>query len=134
MSDCTKTKFANERFALEWIEKLKKTSVRKVKPVRTYMCQYCGSWHLTSKVENVVTQAEAYKIKLKELEALIAAQKEEIESLKVTHKNYTKKVNFALNVSNKQLTIGAGHKKQSEQSAFLFGANKMRELIKELIK
>lgn len=48
MSKCKKVYFANEKSAEYYIEKLQKTSTRKILPVRAYLCEKCLSWHLTS--------------------------------------------------------------------------------------
>jgi len=49
--ECKKTKFVDEKAAEFYINKLKVTSVRNVKPVRAYLCMKCTTWHLTSKPE-----------------------------------------------------------------------------------
>jgi hypothetical protein len=46
--NCHKVCFANEKFAIEYIDKLQKTSFRDKKPVNAYLCEKCLSWHLTS--------------------------------------------------------------------------------------
>lgn len=45
---CKKVSFINEKFALEYIDKLQKTSTRSRKPVNAYLCPHCLAWHLTS--------------------------------------------------------------------------------------
>ena len=45
---CKKVSFINEKFALEYIDKLQRTSTRSRKPVNAYLCHHCLSWHLTS--------------------------------------------------------------------------------------
>jgi hypothetical protein len=46
---CTKTYFSDEKQALFYIDKLRKTSVRNDVPIRAYLCPKCLLWHLTSK-------------------------------------------------------------------------------------
>ena len=46
--ECKKVSFINESFANEYINKLQSTSVRRIKPVRAYLCPKCLTWHLTS--------------------------------------------------------------------------------------
>jgi predicted RNase H-like nuclease (RuvC/YqgF family) len=46
--ECRKVYFVDEKFALEYIDKLNKTSSREIKPVRAYLCEKCLCWHLTS--------------------------------------------------------------------------------------
>jgi len=45
---CSKVSFCDEKFALQYIKILKKTSKRERKPVTAYLCQHCLTWHLTS--------------------------------------------------------------------------------------
>jgi len=45
---CSKVYFADERFDQEYIDKLQRTSNRRLKPVRAYLCEKCLNWHLTS--------------------------------------------------------------------------------------
>lgn len=49
---CTKTKFINEKYALEYVKKLQATSVRSKKPQSAYLCPVCMTWHLTSKIHD----------------------------------------------------------------------------------
>jgi catalase (peroxidase I) len=64
--NCFKASFANENFAEQFVQKLIKTSNRKVKPQRAYLCEKCFNWHLTSKPlvisDDELTKQE-YKIK-----------------------------------------------------------------------
>lgn len=46
--ECSKVFFADEKFALQYIDRLKKTSHRERKPIRAYLCEKCLCWHLTS--------------------------------------------------------------------------------------
>jgi len=48
MNHCSKVYFSDERFAQEYINKLQRTSNRRIKPVRAYLCEKCLNWHLTS--------------------------------------------------------------------------------------
>ena len=49
MSECTKTSFINEKYALEYIDWLKRTSKQGKKiPQKAYLCVKCNTWHLTS--------------------------------------------------------------------------------------
>ena len=52
---CTKVKFSDEANALFYLDKLKRTSKRKVFPQSAYLCEKCLSWHLTSKL-NIAIQ------------------------------------------------------------------------------
>lgn len=48
---CKKVSFADEQQALFYIDKLIRTSKRKVVPQRTYLCHKCFNWHLTSQTQ-----------------------------------------------------------------------------------
>lgn len=61
---CKKTSFQTEEYALMFIEKLKKTSKRPVRPCRAYLCSKCLSWHLTSIQGSDVKHLEKYHEKL----------------------------------------------------------------------
>jgi uncharacterized protein YlaI len=72
---CKKTYFANETQALLFIAKLKKTSLRERKPVNTYLCPHCLSWHLTrielkevKEVKYLKRQIENLKVKIERLQ------------------------------------------------------------------
>lgn len=47
---CKKVKYSTEEFALFDIERIKQKSTRNKIPSRAYLC-FCGSWHLTSKID-----------------------------------------------------------------------------------
>ena len=67
MKKCKKVQFRTEADALFYIEKLKKTSVQEKKPVATYLCNICLTWHLTSRTEKDLSEIKKLKeiIKLK---------------------------------------------------------------------
>lgn len=72
---CKKVNFINEAFALTYIEKLHKTSVRRLIPVRAYLCEKCLAWHLTS-IQSKENMDKVY------LERQIANLKSKVEHLK----------------------------------------------------
>jgi uncharacterized protein YlaI len=125
--ECKKVKFANEKYAIDYIDKLKKTSVREVKPIRTYLCFDCGSWHLTS-------QETREHLLIKKLSEEKADLKKRVQSLKqVINDNnlMMRKIKNGLNISNKDLVYN--YIKQGEKNAFKHGFNTFRELMKEII-
>jgi predicted RNase H-like nuclease (RuvC/YqgF family) len=62
---CKKVSFINEDFALQYIKKLKETSVRTKVPSRAYLCEVCLNWHLTSKGEYSTTEEKEKQTKAK---------------------------------------------------------------------
>ena len=48
MGNCNKVAYANEKLANEDIDRIQAKSVRDKKPVRSYLCNKCKLWHLTS--------------------------------------------------------------------------------------
>lgn len=73
---CTKVSFINQEYADMYIEKLRKTSTREIKPIRSYLCPQCLTWHLTkirsvesSEVINRNRQIENLKNKIILLES-----------------------------------------------------------------
>lgn len=79
--NCSKTKFSTEENAKFYVEKLKKTSTRNKVPIRTYLCEHCLQWHLTS-ANNEETRIEKYKAEIKRLGAEIHKLTEIISKLK----------------------------------------------------
>lgn len=72
---CKKVSFINEKYANEFIDKLKETSVRSIKPCRAYLCDICLTWHLTS-----TESKETYTMILKDRQ--IANLKKKVENLR----------------------------------------------------
>lgn len=86
MSKCKKVYFANENSAKFYIEKLNKTSLRKVKPVRAYLCEKCLNWHLTSIVSEENRQLIYKDRQIANLKAKIQHLENEIQRLTNKHK------------------------------------------------
>ena len=82
MEKCTKVYFIDEENANFYIEKLNKTSVRKLKPIRAYLCDKCLSWHLTS-IESYENMQLVYKERqINNLKSKVLHLEKEIEILK----------------------------------------------------
>ena len=75
--ECKKTKFATEAFAEAAIKEMQKTSRRDKKPVRSYLCPDCKTWHLTSRPSREREEIER-------LRKIIYAKDAEIKELKAT--------------------------------------------------
>jgi hypothetical protein len=73
MTTCKKVSFCDERYADEYISKLNKTSKRKLKPVRSYLCDKCLTWHITS-IEQI-----NYKLPRIEQERLVVKEQKQKE-------------------------------------------------------
>lgn len=83
---CKKVKFRIEADALFYIQKLENTSTRKTIPIRAYLCPYCTSWHLTSKVEmtsNEIKISEELKTQILILKETVKRQKIQISALEL---------------------------------------------------
>mgnify|MGYP001770115342 CR=1 FL=1 len=89
---CKKVSFINEKYALEYIEKLRKTSKRYIKPIRAYLCEECNKWHLTHFQMKDLNSMERHIFKIEEknniltkkileMEQIIKNQKETINCL-----------------------------------------------------
>lgn len=48
IQECKKTKYASAKWALLDIDRINKKSTRYKLPIRAYLCQFCGAWHITS--------------------------------------------------------------------------------------
>ena len=78
--NCTKTKFATEKDAQFYINKIKKKSTRAVIPTRAYLCR-CGTWHLTSKKDFVV-ENNTLLLRIVELEEQVKNLTKQVSNLK----------------------------------------------------
>ena len=82
---CKKVSFINEKFANEYIDKLQKTSVRRIKPVRAYLCEKCTTWHLTSiegyEERKVKNRMADYERRIANLQGKITHLQKEVERL-----------------------------------------------------
>jgi len=69
MKKCTKVSFIDENYANQYISKLNKTSKRKLKPVRAYLCENCLAWHLSSieEINHKLPKLEQDRLLSKEL-------------------------------------------------------------------
>lgn len=81
---CKKVYFINEKFALEYVEKLKKTSCRERKPVNAYLCEKCLNWHLTSIDSKEKKEAVYLGRQINNLKSKIIHLQNEITNLKKT--------------------------------------------------
>jgi hypothetical protein len=48
---CAKVRYANEKYANEALKKIRATSSRSKIPTRSYLCNRCKAWHLTSETK-----------------------------------------------------------------------------------
>lgn len=78
-----KVKYSSENLAIIDIERIQKKSNRDKVPIRAYLCNECGSWHLTSKQRR-------QDIVVSELKSEIELLKLQIESLKQDNENLKK--------------------------------------------
>jgi hypothetical protein len=79
---CLKTTFRDEKEALFYIDKLRKTSKRSVLPIRAYLCEKCLLWHLTSKDDKTKIKIERLEKENNNLKNKIKNLRVEIERLK----------------------------------------------------
>jgi len=80
---CKKVSFANELFANAYIDKLKKTSVRRLKPVRSYLCENCLNWHLTSIEGTEIKRQIEYERQINNLKSKIIHLQAEVKRLEL---------------------------------------------------
>jgi hypothetical protein len=91
--NCTKTGYMSEKFANEQIKEIKIKSSKSKVPVRTYNCDKCGLWHLTSspirfpKIEKVPKEMQIIENQKKIIEDLQGQIK--ILKIAITKKNIT---------------------------------------------
>lgn len=63
MKQCKKKAFKDKRLATIAMHLIQNRDDGKKKPIRTYQCDDCGDWHLTSKAIDDA-QHQHYKLKL----------------------------------------------------------------------
>lgn len=80
--ECKKVRFANEKFAQEYINKLSRTSNRERKPLRAYLCPFCLTWHLTSQIDRNDQFTDDHKAELKKKNEIIRTLQDRIHKLK----------------------------------------------------
>lgn len=98
---CKKVAFSDEQQANYYIEKLNKTSSRKIIPKRAYLCEKCFNWHLTSKKEG-----KTYEFLLKENENLkkkLEKKNELISEYSVRIEEVQKSVRARFSEDNKKI-------------------------------
>lgn len=83
MKKCKKVYFANEKSAEYYIDKLNKTSSRKVKPVRAYLCEKCLNWHLTSIISEESKQIIHKNRQISNLKAKLKHLENELQRLSI---------------------------------------------------
>lgn len=109
---CKKVSFSDEESAEYYIEKLQRTSKRKKKPVRSYLCEKCFNWHLTSKRKNQVDEPEVAKLKQK-----IVKLERRIQHLTNESNNKTKKIKkFHDEIYDLNRRLGRTHEKDRSYS------------------
>ena len=91
MRHCKKASFSTEDAANYYINKLKRTSSRQIKPIRAYLCPLCFTWHLTSLKETTDFDISANVREIKKLKKKCENYRNEIK------KNY----NFILKLKSK---------------------------------
>ena len=92
---CKKVSFINEDFALQYIEKIKKTSKRTKTPKSAYLCKICFNWHLTSQESR---DEKTYKEDLEKI------NNELLESIKKLNARFTERDNRVKNLEKKLAT------------------------------
>lgn len=72
---CMKVQYTSEKFALDDIARIRSQSNRSRVPMRTYYCDKCNFWHLTS-------QSDVVSERLAALEALVTKLEDENKQLR----------------------------------------------------
>lgn len=102
--NCNKTSFIDQSNAEQYISKLQKTSKRKFAPVRSYLCEKCLNWHITSIEDNRISIVK--KDLLKQIEGQkiqVQSKSNQIEKLKYKNlrmKNYIEELLCVLKMRN----------------------------------
>jgi len=90
---CKKTSFINEQYALDFIEKLKNTSKRRVIPIEAYLCTKCLTWHVSSIRKNELMKLKnEHESTLKKMQGTVATVTGESRNLKKKVEKLTKEL------------------------------------------
>ena len=109
-NNCKKVKFIDEEFANQYIHKLNKTSKRRLKPVRAYLCEKCLTWHISS-IESISSKLP--KIEQERLLAKEQKQKEyEQKGIEIAKQKQDEKYN---KLNNKYNLLHQSNKKLKEE-------------------
>lgn len=87
---CNKTSFRDEVAAEFYLAKLKKTSMRIKVPQRTYLCERCFKWHLTSQTLEEENMLRELMSENQELRILIKEKNARINELENQFTEYRK--------------------------------------------
>jgi hypothetical protein len=80
---CNKVSFASEKFAMEHVDRIKKTSTRSIVPLRAYYCYEHKAWHLTSAPDkSFIGRMEELQKKVKEQTGYISQLEKKINELR----------------------------------------------------
>jgi len=102
---CKKIRYADEETAEYYLNKLKETSKRKLKPTRVYLCEKCFTWHLTSigyeaeyddKTASLQLENKRLKGKITHLESLGRGHHNKLIELNKKHSSDTYKITSRL--------------------------------------
>lgn len=128
---CKKSKFSSETQAIAALKCIQFKSKRKVVPVRAYLCKFCGTWHLTSRLDSFKLQKENEELKLKvtDLEQeIVDLNKHWFKLLKEETNENKKQVQIEVNKNEK---VKSQDKKISEQAKLI---SKYKVEINELYR
>lgn len=92
--NCPKVRYSSEQHAMFDVNRIQKRSTRSRVPIRAYKCK-CGSWHITSKDDNLYDK--------------IIIERERVDELLIEIKNYKDEI-AGLKLEN--VKIAAGHRKK----------------------
>lgn len=92
--ECLKTKFASEDAAKAVIDQIARKNQNRKKPKRSYHCEDCGLWHLTSlpDFDYLLEENKNLKNQIDELKSQIFAMRQEKELTKSEGREFKKEI------------------------------------------
>jgi len=91
---CIKTRFSSKEFADQEVKRLKKTSIRDQVPIRSYLCEKCGAWHLTKRMERDALKVIELQNKVKLLREQNKNLMQVLSEKNIKIKELKQKINF----------------------------------------
>lgn len=135
--ECKKVKYATEEYALFDIERIGKKSNRSKVPTRAYFC-HCGSWHLTSRIDEkqiliskLRLENHELKLKIKELNKI---NQEGLSELERTERLELRRDKMILELRTGLKTTQKHNKSLQKTNAELIHKNLMLEKKNELLE
>jgi len=128
---CKKVAYSSKKFADMDVARIAKISTRERKPIRSYKCDYCGTWHLTGNLNEVSVIIRDQLDEIDKLNAEIATHKKRIGQLISQGSRTGLKTTTATNTKLTVLNINLKARWEKQKLQANFYRKKFNEQSKE---